>query len=440
MKKAKYLLVGGGAAGSTVTSQLLRAGVKGEEIVLLEKLPYISYSSCSLPYYIEGQLEWKNLFTGVEKRFISQKVNLETNTQVKEIDVREKKVIFQKEGVLKKLFYENLVIASGATPNIPFKVENSANIFTLKTPSDAKSIKEYLHKYSPSVIAIVGGGMIGIEMLYSFLQYSPQKIYLLESKSLLNGADDTLMEVVRLLWKKNTQIELLEKTQVKEIYKSSLRSSTLVTNRGEINAELILIATGFSPEISFLKYSANDLEVNFDFSTSYPQVWAIGDCVKVPDKLNLRKKVYFPSGQLANRAGRICATNLLGKKEFYRGTLKNIFLWTKDFSYGATGLREADFNPQIHRQFFYKSQTKAGALGETFPVLIRILTDLRGKILGASLLGKGEISKRVDIFSLFIDNNYTLEQAYQTELTYQPMVSPVWDPILASIYSAYRRF
>ncbi len=47
----KYLVVGGVAGGASTAARLRRLSEE-DEIIMFEKGPHVSFSNCSLPYYL----------------------------------------------------------------------------------------------------------------------------------------------------------------------------------------------------------------------------------------------------------------------------------------------------------------------------------------------------------------------------------------------------
>jgi NADPH-dependent 2,4-dienoyl-CoA reductase/sulfur reductase-like enzyme len=52
----KYLIVGGVAGGASVAARLRRLG-EDDEIIMFEQGPHVSFSNCSLPYRLSGEVK-----------------------------------------------------------------------------------------------------------------------------------------------------------------------------------------------------------------------------------------------------------------------------------------------------------------------------------------------------------------------------------------------
>ncbi|MDR2006052.1 MAG: CoA-disulfide reductase, partial [Acidaminococcales bacterium] len=53
---AKYLVIGGVAAGAAFAAKMRRLD-ESAEITVFERGPYVSYANCGLPYYIGGAIK-----------------------------------------------------------------------------------------------------------------------------------------------------------------------------------------------------------------------------------------------------------------------------------------------------------------------------------------------------------------------------------------------
>jgi rhodanese-related sulfurtransferase len=108
------------------------------------------------------------------------------------------------------------------------------------------------------------------------------------------------------------------------------------------------------------------LVVNRRLQTSDPDIYAGGDCID-NHHLVTGKSVYFPSGSLANRQGRVIGTNLAGGSATFNGIVGSFTLKTFEMAIAGAGLnltaaRRAGFDAvaalviQADRAHFYPTQ------------------------------------------------------------------------------------
>lgn len=80
----KVIIIGGVAGGATSTARLRRLNEENH-IVVFEKIHYISYANCGLPYYIGGTIEERdNLFVQTPEEF-GRRYNLDVRVSTESV-------------------------------------------------------------------------------------------------------------------------------------------------------------------------------------------------------------------------------------------------------------------------------------------------------------------------------------------------------------------
>ena len=159
----KIVILGGVAAGAKAAAKARRL-LPDAEIDLYTDDTHISYSSCGLPYYIEGNFEdYRLLLVVSPEEFEKKNVHVHLKNRAVKIIPEAKQVLIQDLTTQRAYLvdYDKLIIAIGARPIIPkIKNVNLPNIFTLRKIEDGIAIKEMALKSTHATI--VGGGYIGI--------------------------------------------------------------------------------------------------------------------------------------------------------------------------------------------------------------------------------------------------------------------------------------
>jgi rhodanese-related sulfurtransferase len=157
--------------------------------------------------------------------------------------------------------------------------------------------------------------------------------------------------------------------------------------------------------------------------TSDHDIYAIGDCIEVTHRIT-GKKILAPYGDLANLEGRVAGENAAaGDTVTFPGTIQSGICKVFDFNAGSTGLSEANakrngltgfetvFNASTDKPGFMKGQL----------VVTKMLADRKtGKILGAQVVGPGNVAKQVAQWALAIQGGMTVEDAVNADLPYAP--------------------
>lgn len=148
----RYIVIGAVAGGMTAAMKIRRNDDKAQ-IVVYDKDTDISYSGCSLAYYISGVIkDRKSIVPRDVEYFKKFNVEVKTSHEVLKVDTKTKSVLVKdlSTGNMFEDRFDKLIIATGAQAFIP-KIEgiNLDGIFTLRNVKDADRIKGYIEKQVP---------------------------------------------------------------------------------------------------------------------------------------------------------------------------------------------------------------------------------------------------------------------------------------------------
>ena len=119
------------------------------------------------------------------------------------------------------------------------------------------------------------------------------------------------------------------------------------TNKKEIDADIVIIATGVKPNTDFLnneeiKMLRNGAIVVDKFGkTSVEDVYSAGDCATI-NNLITGKEVYVPLATGANKLGRIVGENLAGQENSFQGSMASSCIKVLSVEAARTGLTEKE--------------------------------------------------------------------------------------------------
>ena len=193
----KIVIIGAVAAGAKAAAKAKRI-LPDAEVVIYTQDEFVSYSSCGLPYFIEGSFEDpEKLIVRSIAKFEESGIKVFNFHRVVEILPNEKKVkvLDIKSGHEFLTEYDKLLIATGAKsfiPDIP-KV-NLHNIFSLRTIDDGIKIREIMYKSRK--VVIVGGGYIGLELAEAFIHNGLQVTMLERNFNIMSALDDDIVSQI----------------------------------------------------------------------------------------------------------------------------------------------------------------------------------------------------------------------------------------------------
>src|SRR3989338_5054567 len=110
----RYIIVGGGAAGSTAAEEL-RKLAPAAEIILIDQEQHRFYSRVLLPHYLIRQIDREKVFLKKESWYQEQKIEWLPGLSVVSLDTKNKHVVLS-DG--RELPYDKLLIASGLEPRL----------------------------------------------------------------------------------------------------------------------------------------------------------------------------------------------------------------------------------------------------------------------------------------------------------------------------------
>ena len=427
----KILIVGGVAGGASAAARLRRLDEQAE-IIIFERGPYISFANCGLPYYIGRSIKERDdllLMTPQQfnKRF---NVDVRVNNEVLKIN-RDKKLIEVKDlesGNNYSESYDKLILSPGAESVKPdIEGIDSDRVFTLRNIPDMDRIDEFITKNKAKRAVVVGAGYIGLEMaenlrdrgmLVAIVEMTDQVMPFLD-KEMANLLHQNLWQNSVALWLGDTVFNFKHTDSQLHV---GLKSGV------ELSCDFAVLAVGVKPEIKLAKEarleigSHHGIKVNEYLQTSDPDIYAIGDAIEVKD-LVLGDSTLIPLAGPANKQGRLVADNICRKNRSYNGTQNTSVLKLFDYTVAMTGasekvLKKTDID---YEKLYIHPANHVGYYPGAKQMHIKLLfSKPQGKILGAQIVGKDGVDRRIDIFAVAIRAGMTVFDLQELDLAYAP--------------------
>lgn len=438
----KIVILGGVAAGAKAAAKSRRL-LPDAEIDLYTDDTHISYSSCGLPYYIEGNFEdYRLLLVVSPEDFEKKNVHVHLKNRAVKIIPESKQVLIQ-DLTAQRVFlveYDKLIIAVGARPVIPkIKNVNLPNVFTLRKIEDGILIKEMVLKSNKATI--IGGGYIGIELLEALVKQN-LKVTLIEySPFVMTTFDEDMSKLIQdqLNSINNGRFEIMTSEIVTEFSGDVSGVKSVKTGTGkEFETDFVVICTGATPNVEIAKDAGIDLgvtgaiKVNAKMETSIKDIYACGDCVEehlvVSDT-----KIWLPLGSNANKEGRTAAINACGGDDKFYGVLGSSVTRCLDLTMSMTGLTEKKAQALGYKpvSVTVTKNDKVGYMPNVNNITLKLIADSEtGKLLGAQAVGAGDADKRINALAAALLAGMTVDEFYKNDLTYAPPFSPTIDPLL----------
>jgi len=373
----RYVVIGSSASGIN-GAKALRELDKDAEIVLVSKDEYV-YSRCILHHYISGIRDIKALnFCGDD---FFEKYNISWVNGVKVDRLDDKKQIIELSDK-RKIRYDKILIASGASPFIP-PIENlreANNIIGLRNLEDAQKIKDAIGDIKN--VIVLGAGLVGIDAVAGLVDYGLNitVVEMMDRVLAVQLDHRAAGKYEELFSKKGVNFKLGVKAQ-KLIIDDRNNPKELIIDTGErIPCELIIVATGVRSNVDFLRESqveTNKFGLVFDAKgkTNVKNIYGAGDVSG--------KNPIWPA---AVKEGIIAANNMAGNKlimtDFFgsKNTMNYLGLATMSLgeviSPDKTYIEEIEEDEENYKKIIHKDGKIYGAIIQGDLSYAGILTQL----------------------------------------------------------------
>lgn len=431
----KTVIIGGVAGGASAAARLRRLDEKAE-IIILERGGYVSFANCGLPYYIGGVITDKTSLTlqtpesfrarfNIDVRVLNEAVAI--NADKKTVTVRDIKT-----GRTYDEAYDSLILSPGAEPvRPPLPGAEGENVFTLRNIPDTYKIKAYIEEKKPRTAVVVGGGYIGVEMAENLSEAGLEVSIVELSDHLIAPLDfDMAADVHRYIKEKGIRLYLNNGV-------TAIEGNRVITGKGEIDAELVLLSVGVRPETVLakacgIKLNGRGCIVTDDgMRTNIPDIYAVGDAVEVSDFVT-GNPAFVPLAGPANKQGRIAADNIAGGDSRYTGTQGSSVLKLFDMTVATTGLNEkaaAAAGIDYDKTYIYSAPHASYYPGGT-NMSVKALWDRKSlKLIGAQIVGFEGVDKRMDVLASAIRFGAKVTDLCSLELCYAPPFGSAKDPV-----------
>lgn len=455
--REKLVVIGGVAAGMSAASSARRIKPDMEAFVY-EKDFYISYGLCSLPYYVSDDIkDFTDLISLTPEVARSERgIQVSTRHEVRKIEAAQKQIIVKDltAGKEEVVHYDKLVIATGGLPVMPpFPGIDLGRVFTVRSLADGMEIKKSIDEWPnsgngkrPMKAVIVGGGYIGMEMCES-LRKRGLDVTVIEKADRVLGTMD--MDITAIVEEEVAAegVKLLKETAVRGFSGKDGLVAGIVTDKGDFETDLAILAIGARPNNSLAKEAGIELGANGAIKvdeylrTSAEDVYAAGDCAEAVH-LVTGKKVYIPLGTTANRQGRIAGENAAGLSKAFEGVAGTAVTKIFKLEVARTGLSGVEATREGIPHFIstIRGRSRSSAYPAGKPITVSLVVEKgTGRLLGAEMAGKEGVAHRIDTLAASLYARMTVEDVSRLDLAYAPPFATVWDPILIAANVALKK-
>lgn len=439
---AKNLIIIGGGAGGASTAAEAKRSDPSLNVTILERGKFVSYASCPTPYFIAGEIPSADkMIARSPEKFRETGIDVQLNTEVLNVNYEKKEIELQD----KIMPFDYLLIGTGAKSFIPdIPGARKPGIFVLKNLEDGIKIKTYLQEKKCRKAIIIGAGFISMEMCESLHKAGVRTTVLHRAKLPVNRWDPELAKLMLEELHAN-EVKFVPEVETTAIEEGSDFPLCAITDRGNLEADLILFAVGVKPNVELADKmgvrlgQTGAIAVNDRQQTSLENVYAAGDCCEAYHRIS-KQWVNIPLGDIANKQGRVAGRNIGGKMLTFPGIVGAQSFKLFNLEAGATGIDEAEaikcgYDPA---SVLVWGNAVAAPMGMKKIGLKLIADKSSGKLLGAQTVGYAGAVDRINTLSAALWTEMNIDEIGWLDLAYAPPYSGPWD-IIHNAAQALRR-
>ena len=314
----KYVIIGAGPAGVRAAETLRHEDATGD-ITLVSGEPGEPYARMAIPYILTGRIDENGAhqrrhsdhFERLKIHYLNRKaVRTHAGPNGGTVDLDDGS----------SLDYDRLLVATGSSPSLPpipgTDLEGCVTCWTL---DDARVIAAQL---KPGVrVVMMGAGFVAGVTMKSLVE-SGVRLSVIAGRQgqILRSMMTPVGSAMIQRWLEGKGVNVITKGRSERIEPGP----RLVMDNQTLDADLIILATGVHPNVSFLEGTGAEIGegivVNDRMQTTVPCIYAAGDVAQGRD-FSTGEWVVHALQPTATEHGRIAALNMAGKNVPYQGSL-----------------------------------------------------------------------------------------------------------------------
>ncbi|MDK8181583.1 FAD-dependent oxidoreductase [Paenibacillus sp. UMB4589-SE434] len=405
-------------------------------ITVYERNDNISFLSCGIALNVGGVVpDADKLFYSSPEalRQLGVTTHMKHDVTALDLDARTLTARNLDNGAVIEDSFDKLIITTGSWPIVPrFEGAELNNILLCKNYNHSQTIIEKAK--DATNIVVIGAGYIGIELVEAFEE---------------NGKHVTLIDMTDRIMAKYLDVEFttpVEKSfqergvvlalgeTVQRFNGNNGSVSSVVTDKGEYSADLVILCIGFKPNTEFMRGKLDMLDngaiiVDEYMRTSHPHVFAAGDCTAVQYNPT-EQPAYIPLATNAVRMGTIAACNLMTPRIRSLGTQGTSGIKIYEHHIATTGLTEDAAIQQglIVETSLLEDHYRPEFMPTTEPLKLKLVFEQGSRrILGAQLSSTIDLTAAINTMSVCIQNRMTVDELAVVDFFFQPHFNKPWN-------------
>ncbi len=435
----EIVIVGLGAGGLYASKGALSYNRKCH-VTIIEKRGFDQFSPCGLPFVIEGVIEGFDAlkYDVPEIRNRLTKL-LDHEVVAADHEARTVKAINLSTSETKEIRYDSLILATGASPvNLPIpgaKEFEGKGVHFVSDIDNTRALLDAARSSKRKSAVVVGGGATGLEVAVGLRKLGLDvAVTKRTAPPLPRNLDPELGKAI---------VEHLEGLGIRVLFGRGIDriNGGMCVDSAEISGEtidcdIVVMAVGMKAnsrlaKITGAKTVKEMVLVNNRMETSLKDLYAVGDLVQTYSRID-GTPATMQLATSAFRQGMTAGINAAGGDSSYPGALNTFLTVVGGLEIASTGytLETARSLGYDARAVTTRREIRPHYMPDPKEINLRVIVDRNnGRILGAQAVGEEGAGWRINIFALAIQGGMTLYDIMDAELSYNPPVSQMYDPI-----------
>lgn len=415
MNEYKYLIVGGGVAGTTAAETLRQTDKEGSIAIISDEPRFYSRIMLSKPNFFLEKIPFDSVWLRKKEWYSENKIEFIEGVMATKLDNQSKTLELSDGRILK---YEKLLLATGGEARPwPLTGADKKGVCYVRDLSQTNELIENV-KTSKEAVAI-GSGFVSFEMC-EMMRLGGLSVTLIMREPyywhpLLDKESAKMIEAGL----ENGGVKIFRNAEVSEILGDERISGVILKDGTKIECQLALLGIGLVCYLDWVKNAGvlidKGILTDEYLETNISGIFAAGDVAEFND-LVLGEKVQLGNWVNAQMQGRVAANNMLASFPEL-GVSKKPFKMVSFYTCIGFGLNIA-MSGDVRVKPEYKIIKRGSPEINSFA---RIIVDANNEIIGATFINRtqdmGPINKLIESDfkvtnheSEFSDVNFDLKQ------------------------------
>lgn len=324
--------------------------------------------------------------------------------------------------------YNKLILALGSWPVLPpIPGHDLGNIHYVKIFQNAQTVMRTLKDENVQNVAIVGAGYIGVELAEAFVQ-NGKHVTLINDYDVLNRYYDPHFQDLMHDNLIQNGVEVRTGELVTEFQGENGQVQRVVTTQNTYDVDMVLMSIGFKPNTDLLVNTGIEMTPNGAIITDKHQetniegIFAIGDCSTVYHNA-LDTTAHIALATNAVRTGIVAGHSACGTDIAMQGVQGSNAIHIFGLTMCSTGLTEQEAKNAGYDvgSVQVNEWIKPAFMPENDQVTLKVVWDKDTRcILGAQMASNADVTLALHMFSLAIQERYSIDKLALTDLFFLP--------------------